>query len=82
MGVSLGHVPDHERCSDSLVLHRQLCGGCLLPVWYVVYLRTPTQLNCHFLKVHISTIKYCRSLGPWQESHGVNVHYMSKIGSM
>lgn len=36
LGVPLGHLPDHEWCTDSLVLHHQLCGGRDFPVRYDV----------------------------------------------
>lgn len=41
VGVSMGHLPDHEWCPNSLVLHRQFRGGGLLPLRYVVFLTNP-----------------------------------------
>lgn len=77
MGISMGHIPYHERCPDSLVLNCQLCGGSLLPVWYVHVLTNSALVSCYLVSVIINTIKYRKS-----KSHEVNVLFMSKIGSL
>lgn len=56
VGISVGHIPYHERCPDSLVLHCQFCSGSLLSIWYVQVLKNCARVTLTYFVFLVSLL--------------------------